>query len=226
VGELGGGCGGSQSFGEHRRRLTDEPTFVEWTSKASAVLRPIFGAASVQVGEFEAAVALKNEGYRARSAVDSLKLWRGDAAKRGRAVLSAAIFAVETLTEVSGPLDDASIDPELWAHAQGLVANNDWAKVPASVAIFVEDRVRSWAADPLKSGGAAMVGKSLYAAALNDSGPLRLGRHSSECEGSRSLGVGLAQAIANVDRHRIQVRDDVRRYAMGVLGRKPSADAA
>jgi hypothetical protein len=125
-------------------------------------------------------------------------------------VLRAAIFAVETLTEVSGPLDDASIDPELWAHAQGIVANNDWAKVAASVAIFVEDRVRSWAADPRKSGGAAMVGKSLYAAALNDSGPLRLGRHS----------------IANVDRHRIQVRDDVRRYAMGVVGRKPSADAA
>ena len=86
--------------------------------------------------------------------------------------------------------------------------------------------VRSWAADPRKSGGAAMVGKSLYAAALNDTGPLRLGRHSSEWEGWRSLGVGLAQAIANVDRHRIQVRDDVRRYAMGVVGRKPSADAA
>ena len=90
--------------------------------------------------------------------------------------------------------------------------------MPASVAIFVEDRVRSWAADPRKSGGAAMVGKSLYAAALNDSGPLRLGRQSTQWEGWRSLGVGLAQPIANVDRHQIQVRDDVRRYAMGVLG--------
>jgi hypothetical protein len=44
--------------------LTDEPTFVEWTGKASAVLRPIFGAASVQVGEFEADRRLT--GFRTR----------------------------------------------------------------------------------------------------------------------------------------------------------------
>jgi hypothetical protein len=99
--------------------LTEEPTFVEWTGKASAVLRPIFGAASVQVGEFEAAVALKNEGYRAKSAVDAPNFGAGDAAKRGGAVLRAAIFAVETLTEVSGPLDDASMDLELLGSCTG-----------------------------------------------------------------------------------------------------------
>jgi hypothetical protein len=64
VGELGGGCGGLRALASTDGDLTDEPTFVEWTGKASAVLRPIFGAASVQAGEFEAAVALKNEGYR------------------------------------------------------------------------------------------------------------------------------------------------------------------
>jgi hypothetical protein len=133
---------------------------------------------------------------------------------------------VETLTEVSGPLDDASIDPELWAHAQGLIANNDWAKVPASAAIFVEDRVRSWAADPPQEWRCGDGWQVALCSGAQRFWPLRLGRHSSEWEGWRSLGESLAQAIANVDRHRIQVRDDVRRYAMGVLGRKPSADAA
>lgn len=30
--------------------------------------------------------------------------------------------------------------------------------------------------------------------------------------------MGFAQALGNVDRHRIQKRDDARRYAIGVLG--------
>jgi hypothetical protein len=88
---------------------------VEWTGKAFAVLRPIFGVASVQVGEFEAAVALMNEGSRAKkSAVDSPNF--GAVTRQSAAELRCGpqIFAVETLTEVSGPLDDTSIDPELW----------------------------------------------------------------------------------------------------------------
>jgi len=197
--------------------LANEPTFVEWVTKTKAVLRSTFGATSPQLQEFEAAVKVRNEGYTSarRNAID---LWRDDAAKRGKAVLKGAIFTLETLLDEKSPLDEASVDPELWAHVQGLVASNDWAKVPAEVAIFVEDRVRMWAQDPRQNNGATMVGKTLYATALGESGPLRLGRQASEWEGWRSLGMGLAQAVGNVDRHRLQRRDDARRYALGVLG--------
>jgi hypothetical protein len=69
-----------------------------------------------------------------------------------------------------------------------------------------------------RATGATSIGKALYATALNNTGSLRLGRQESEQEGWCALGTGLAQAVGNVDRHRIQRRDDVRRYAMGVLG--------
>jgi hypothetical protein len=41
-----------------------------------------------------------------------------------------------------------SIDPELRAHVQGLVADDVWSEVPAAVAIFLEDKVRTWTGDP------------------------------------------------------------------------------
>jgi hypothetical protein len=198
--------------------LGSEARFVEWRSKVGAVLRATFGASSEQVREFAALSAVKNEGYTtARGRNRDLELWRGDAASRGRAVLKSAIYTLETLGRDS-PLDDGAIDPELWVHVQGLIADGDWAKVPAAVAIFVEDKVRTWAGDPRNPNDSVMLGKTLYARTLANAGPLRLGRQESESEGWRSLGMGLAQAVGNVDRHRIQQRADIRRYAMGVLG--------
>jgi len=198
--------------------LSPEARFIEWTSRAKVVLRAAFGANSEHVREFIAAATPRREGYTlARGLRHDLEAWRGDAAERGKAVLRSAFYALETLRRNS-PLDDASIDPELWEHVAGLVADEDWTKIPAAVAIFVEDKIRTWAGDPRQPNDAAMVGKTLYAKALNDTGTLRLGRQESERDGWRSLGMGLAQAVGNVDRHRIQQRADVRRYAMGVLG--------
>jgi len=101
---------------------------------------------------------------------------------------------------------------------QGLLADEDWAKVPAAVAIFVEHKVRVWSGDPRQPNGGALVGEVLYARALDESGVLRLGRQGSEWKGWRSLATGLALACSNVDRHRIQNRPDAKRYAVGVLG--------
>lgn len=201
-----------------QKGLEVEAAFIEWQSKVGAILRATFGANSVQVAQFDLLTVVKNEGYTtARGRQRDRELWRQDAAQRGKAEIRAAIFTLETLRHES-PLDDASIDPELWAHVQGLIADNDWAKVPAAVAIFVEDKVRTWAGDPRDPNGATLVGKGLYAKALNNTGPLRMGRQESETQGWMFLGTGLAQAIGNVDRHRIQQRADVKRYAMGVLG--------
>lgn len=195
-----------------------EPVFLEWWSKVGVVLRAAFGAESAELRQFVAVATPKREGYTtARGDRRDWENYRADAARRGCGIIKSAIYALETLGDKS-PMDDASIDPELWGHVHGLVADDDWAKVPAAVAIFVEDKVRTWAGDPQTPQGATMIGKSLYGSALNESGELRLGRQASEWEGWRSLGQGLALAIGNVDRHRIQQRSDVRRYAMGVLG--------
>lgn len=198
--------------------LGEEPLYLEWQAKGEAVLRSVFGPDAEITDAFQRASAVKKEPYTtAGGLLRDLQMWRSDAAARAKGVLRAAIFTLETVSDGS-PLDDAAIEGELWAHVQGLVATDDWAKVPAAVAIFVEDKVRTWAGDPRQDSGAALVGKALYAKALNDAGTLRLGRQESEWEGWRSLGVGLALACGNVDRHRIQQRADVKRYAMGVLG--------
>jgi hypothetical protein len=196
-----------------------EPDYLEWRSKCLAVLRSAFGAGSEQVTEFEWASEVRKEPFTtARGRDRDLELYRDAAIERGRGVLRAHIYALETVSGES-LLDDASIDPELWAHVQGLVLADDWAKVPASVAIFLEDKVRTWAGDPRTSKGEVIVGSNLYAVAMKpDGGLLRLGGQGNEQEGWRFLGQGLAQALGNVDRHRIQKRQDVKRYAMGVLG--------
>jgi Protein of unknown function (Hypoth_ymh) len=195
-----------------------EPDYLEWRSKCLAILRASFGPGSEQVTEFERASEVRKEPYTlAKGPARDLEMYREAAVARGRGVLRGHIYALETVTGES-LLDDASIDPELWAHVQGLVLADDWAKVPASVAIFLEDKVRTWAGDPRTSKGEVMIGTALYAAAMRPDGPLRLGGQGNEQEGWRFLGQGPAQALGNVDRHRIQRRQDVKRYAMGVLG--------
>lgn len=89
--------------------------------------------------------------------------------------------------------------------------------VASQTAIFVENRIRGWAGNPQGRDG-NLVGKALYTYVFGDVSDYRLGRQASEREGWRALGVGFAQALSNVDRHRIQKRDDAKRYALGVLG--------
>ena len=116
-------------------------------------------------------------------------------------------------------MDERAFDPDLWDHVKGVVGDEDWAKVAALVAIFVEDRVRTWAGHPKDTRtGEDLVGKGLYSAVFANDSEYRLGRRSGEWEGWRMLGMGFAQAVANVDRHRLQNRADARRYALGVLG--------
>lgn len=142
--------------------------------------------------------------------------WAGAFAKGVRKAcgyIDAAVYELELLTDSEDPTGWHSIDPELWAHVKGLVENEDWNKVAASVSTFVETKVRTWA-----GLDGSRYGKRLFAEALGDAGALRLGATSGEHEGWRALATGFAQAISNVDRHHIQDRQDARRYAIGVLG--------
>lgn len=133
-------------------------------------------------------------------------------------VIDAAIYQLAMTSDQEEEIDERSFDPELWNHVSGLIEDEDWAKVASQTAIFVENHVRTWAGDPKDKNGDSLVGKALYLDVFGDSSDWRLGVRAGEREGWRFLGIGFAQALSNVDRHKIQKRPDARRYAIGVLG--------
>jgi hypothetical protein len=141
------------------------------------------------------------------------------AAQVGRAVglIDAAIYEL-SLQGGDEPVDEHAYDTDLWAHVKTLVEDEEWGMVASQTAIFVENQVRTWAGSPQDKNGNNLIGKALYVEVFGDASDYRLGRQASEREGWRALGIGFAQALSNVDRHRIQSRDDAKRYALGVLG--------
>jgi len=133
-------------------------------------------------------------------------------------VIDAAIYQLRLRVDDEEPVDLRSFDPELWEHVKRLVEDQDWGKVASQAAIFVEDRVRTWAGDPKTGKGDSLVGKDLMGRVFSDESDWRLGSRAAEREGWRALATGFAQALSNVDRHKIQRREDAQRYAIGVLG--------
>ena len=133
-------------------------------------------------------------------------------------LIDAAIYDLRLSLPAEEPVDQRAYDPELWDYVKRTAEAEDWPQVPAMVATFVENHVRTWAGDPVDSRGEPLVGEGLFSKVLADDSEFRLGQIGSEIEGWRMLGVGFVQAIRNVDTHRIQSRDDAHRYAVGVLG--------
>lgn len=187
----------------------DQDQLVSWHSRARAVLSRALGP--------DADLVVKWDHVRYWSTVaqtpEQVQAYRNKGAREASALLEAAIFELDLLTPQESVLSPASFDVELWEHVESLIGGGDWGHVPAAVAIFCEHNVRTWA-----GLDTSIVGKGLYAKALADDGVLRLGVQPSEWEGWRSLGMGLAQAVGNVDRHRLERRVDARAYAIGVLG--------
>ncbi|MFI1354868.1 TIGR02391 family protein [Streptomyces sp. NPDC020898] len=137
---------------------------------------------------------------------------------RATGIIDAAIFELQQAGTSDDAVDETAFDPDLWAHVQTHVQNEDWSAVASQTAIFVEDRVRQWCGDPKGKDGQTLVGKGLFAKVFANDGQFRLGKEAGEWEGWRGLGMGFAQALGNVDRHNIQKRTDAKRYAFGVLG--------
>lgn len=133
-------------------------------------------------------------------------------------LIEAALHHLELLSGDDDPVDERAFDPDLWDFVKGLVEDEDWGKVASQTAIFIENHVRDWAGDPKDRNGDSLIGKVLFSTVFADESDWRLGARAGEREGWRFLGMGFAQALSNVDRHRIQKRDDARRYAIGVLG--------
>ncbi|GAA3595542.1 hypothetical protein GCM10022198_19250 [Klugiella xanthotipulae] len=195
----------------------DTPANKEWKAKVQAVLQQSLGSDSTIVEDFS---KLKY----------SMGFWTGAPGEdeihaeffRSRmrdacSIIDAAIYVLEIAVGPSAA-DSTQYDSGLWSHVRHSVIEERWEQVPSAACIYVEHKVRQWAGNPVGSDGKKLVGHSLFTKALNSGGPLALGSQPNETDGWRNLGTGLIAAIGNVDRHGIQDRNDVKKYALGVLG--------
>ncbi|WP_052307936.1 TIGR02391 family protein [Nakamurella multipartita] len=133
------------------------------------------------------------------------------------ALIEAAIYELEVGLH-DETIDSGSFDAGLWDHVKHNVEEERWDQVASAAVIYTEDKVRRWSCSPTDRQGRKVTGKDLFVRALAADGPLPLGSQPNEQDGWRNLGTGLVAALGNVDRHNIQERDDLRRYAMGVVG--------
>lgn len=193
------------------------PQFIAWKGKVRSVLSASLGNDDHLIKRFDAVryhLSVKSENT-SRYEFDAAR-YRG--VRNACGVIDAAIYQLSLLTGAEEPIDQRSFDTELWCHVANHVHDEQWTTVASQTAIFLEDTLRKCAGDPKDKNGDSLYGQPLYASVLADESDLRLGRRAGERAGWRALGTGFAQAIGNVDRHRIQNRDDARRCAIGVLG--------
>lgn len=131
-------------------------------------------------------------------------------------IIEALRWELDRRAPATAPFVDASVDPELWNHVRGLVDTGDWEKVAREAAVFVEDKLRTWAAVPLSVTGSVNVFKAAIGGpngfTLPQAGP------SSEQQGWQQLATGFALALRNPSGHQVRHRSDAERYALGVLG--------
>ncbi|MFZ2502022.1 MAG: TIGR02391 family protein [Nocardioides sp.] len=198
--------------------LNDVPALTAWKGKVRSVLVASLGKEDHLVEGFDG-VRYSLSAYSTSTPQSSFDSARRRGVGNACGVIDAALYQLRLQTEDGEePVDTRSFDPDLWEHVRGLVEAGDWAKVASQTAIFVEDCLRSWAGDPKNTRGESLVGKELMGRVFSDDSDWRLGSRAAEREGWRALGTGFSAALSNVDRHRIQNREDARRYAVGVLG--------
>lgn len=128
-------------------------------------------------------------------------------------IVQSVRWELDRLPLATDPFSEATIDPELWEHVRGLVQGGDWEKVGREAAVFVESKLREWAATPASVKGSV----DAFKAALGPDNFV-LGGQSSETQGWQQLGTGFALALRNRSGHRVEARGDANRYALGVLG--------
>jgi hypothetical protein len=126
-------------------------------------------------------------------------------------IIEALRWELNRRTPDSAPFSDATIDPELWEHVRGLVDAGDWEKVAREAAVFVEDKLRTWASVPASVTGSVNV----FKAAIGNNGfLLPKAGSSSEQQGWQQLASGFALALRNPSGHQVRHRDDAERYAL------------
>lgn len=128
-------------------------------------------------------------------------------------IIATLRWELDRRTSAPNPFDDTAIDPELWQHIRVLVDAQEWDKVALNAAVFLENKLRAWAQIPASLTGSTEVFKTALAPRK-----LRLGDQPGEHQGWQQLATGFALALRNRSGHRIDIRGDAKRYALGVLG--------
>jgi hypothetical protein len=166
------------------------PMHDSWKAKTDAVLVRSLGPDSETLAEFRR-VRYRLPIYSgAPGSAERAARHFADAVDRAAGLIDAAIYELG-LQGGDEPVDEQACDPELWDHVKTLVEDEEWGKVASQTAIFVENRIRTWAGNPQGKNGNNLVGKALYVEVFGDASAYRLGRRASECEGWRALGIGL-----------------------------------
>ena len=193
------------------------PQHKEWKAKVVAVLERTLGADSSTVQQFkELRYDIGIWSGAPGEAEQDARYFR-ERVQDAAALIGAAIYELE-LSAGAPAVEGGSYDSGLWDHVKHSVEEERWEQVASAAAIYVEDKVRRWAGNPLNKDGGRLVGQALFVKALSAGGPLALGAQANETEGWRNLGTGMVAAISNVDRHGIQDRQDAKQYALGALG--------
>jgi hypothetical protein len=181
-----------------------------WALRASTILRETLGDFSPLIEKVETLwdyvqpKDLWNINYQIE------QHWR-----TGQGILDTAISSYVFMnTGIHDSTISNTLDADLMARVDHVFRNEDWTAVASLAATFVEDRFRTWAGLDHSAFGVNLMTKVLHP----ETGAFPLGVAPAEIEGWHQLGRGFMSSCSNVDRHRIQSRDDLRRYAVGVLG--------
>ncbi|MDQ3762974.1 MAG: TIGR02391 family protein [Actinomycetota bacterium] len=210
---------GEQMLRELAKEITDPvseyQSVAAWHRRAFAALNRLMGSDSIWSREFDELaddLVLPDP-----SLVESWDLHNfKERFRRATGVLMAAaedLQSIGTISNTTPNPDEAGIDPELWEHISSEIRTEAWGKVASQAVIFTEDRIRKWAGRPVGE-----VGKDLAVAIFGKSGQFQMGKTDGEMQGWQLFAQGIAQALRNVDAHRIQNRPDHKRYALGLVG--------
>ena len=178
-----------------------------WRQTTESILRRVLGDDHRLVSDF---VDVNWTPYYSE---DYPRYFQG-AVRQSNGILDAAIFEIQELTAPAEVASDTAIDPDLWQHVAHLIEQEQWSQVASQTCIFVEDKMRQWAGLGPEAHSADLATKVLHP----ETGKFPLGVTRPEQDGWHQLGRGFVSAVRNVDGHRIQQRDDLKRYALGVVG--------
>lgn len=190
-------------------RTTDSADFVSWELQVRSALARALGEHHHVTEKF---TKVHWTGPSLGDLADDIR-WFQRGVINARGILDAAISEVGLLGDQLPVADESGIDAELWEHIAPEINAGAWGKVASNALIFTEDRVRRWADRPHEESS-----EQLAVNVFGDQGDYKLGKTASEKRGWQLFAQGIAKALRNVDTHRIQDRDDIRRYALGVVG--------
>jgi hypothetical protein len=117
----------------------------------------------------------------------------------------------------SGPsaaaTDSLGIDAGLWDFIKGAADPGEWDHVASGAVRYVEHHLRAWAEASSEADAPGLVN-----ALFGKGAPLALGDNEGQRQGWESIIRGFLMGPRNEVQHGISDRDDLHRFASGVLG--------